>query len=374
MIPHHLTKEFHSAFYFKQRKKILVLFNPVFAFEYFGSQKRDLLSGKVSKSTPEQYYNSLGTIVQDSVLPRVSHLFYENRVYDIEYKDFLWIDLKSQKKEKKIKLKSRVDFEFKKYEKKFLKLREHLLRGDCYQVNLTENFSFDFSTNHQVSDFLDIFYNSSKLDSYAHHTYLPLKNWLLLSNSPESLFQITINNIQSYPIKGTSSKEDDPTGEILFNSLKDQSELYMISDLLRNDLARIDLPRAKIKIKKAKLELASLWQLYSMIEVEVDAKTSMAKVFKALFPGGSITGAPKIRSREIIKKLESRKRGAYTGSTYFSWKKLKASSINIRSAEIDFNQSRLDYGAGGGITLESKARSEYEEIILKLQSFLEIFK
>ncbi|MFT6604131.1 MAG: anthranilate/para-aminobenzoate synthase component I, partial [Bacteriovoracaceae bacterium] len=117
------------------------------------------------------------------------------------------------------------------------------------------------------------------------------------------------------------------------------------------------------------LKVPGLLHQYSHIELKSEKKIELDQAIKALFPGGSITGAPKIRTMQILSELEQRLRGAYCGSTLFFSRDETKASINIRTAEVFTAKNTFTYGAGGGVTLLSKASSEYEEMLAKVDSF-----
>lgn len=254
---------------------------------------------------------------------------------------------------------------------------EHLLRGDCYQFNLTFPFSYKWDGEFTALDICSRLWDKvENRSSYAHGTYIPKMDKLFLSNSPECLFQGDLkkgsSTLWSMPIKGTLPRGKDwrQSWELLKGSRKDQGELNMITDLLRNDLTRIDLQVSKVVRKCAPLVVPKIIHQYSVIKTELREETSFINILRAMFPGGSITGAPKKSVMKILKKLESVPRGFYCGSTILLDKDIFAASINIRSAEIDLKSRMLHYHAGGGITLLSKVDEEFLEMCLKKDSFV----
>ena len=252
------------------------------------------------------------------------------------------------------------------YDKAFDEGYEHLEKGDCYQFNLT--FPFIYKTENDFNSLCSKLFSEAKnRGEYAHATYLPCLSWGILSNSPECLFNKKENFLETKPIKGTIG--DEPGAwEKMLESEKDKAELYMITDLLRNDLNRIE-PKAKVKELRAPLKVPGLLHQYSHITLETSKNIELKKVISSLYPGGSITGAPKIRVMKILDKIESGSRGAYCGSTLFFNDDVRA-SINIRTAEVDTRLGELRYGAGGGITLLSKKEEEFLEMMGKLHSFI----
>lgn len=268
------------------------------------------------------------------------------------------------------------------YAKKFREAYHNLEQGNCYQLNLTGRFHFESRQLQKVDPFvLATSLWSQSAGAYAHATYLPSLNRLLLSNSPECLFQCETSTspggkVVSTPIKGTlplQSEEDvKAVWEELSSCSKNQSELDMITDLLRNDLSRIEFPRAVVEKRKAPLLVKNILHQYSKVSVELEQTPKLSRLLSCLFPGGSITGAPKQRVGELIERIENEPRGVYCGSTYLSFQDFQAASINIRTADVDLALGRLVYGAGGGITLRSEVRDEYNEMLLKVRSFIDL--
>lgn len=211
-------------------------------------------------------------------------------------------------------------------------------------------------------------------------TYIGCLKKAFWSNTPESLFQLKRDKnhtiIQTLPVKGTvdikKAGGKKKAWEILTRSQKDQAELYMITDLLRNDLNKIEKPVCDVIKKKVPLMAPGIMHQMSLIQISLSREVKLSRIVESLFPGGSITGAPKKRVMEILRRVERRDRGLYCGSTLFVDNDRVDCSINIRTAEIDFNRSELTYSAGGGITVLSDARSEYEEMLLKVKSFTDI--
>src|SRR5690606_21072535 len=256
------------------------------------------------------------------------------------------------------------------YEKEFKLAYEHLLAGDCYQVNLTYRFYFKFLEKTAPLDFLSrIWVEGNKdISAFAHTSYIGPMEKLVVSNSPECLFMAKVHEergvIKTAPIKGTKKILNDSDIESTWRELsqdpKEQAELYMISDLLRNDLTKIALTPSKVEKLKVPLKVPGLLHQYSLISASLPKETDLYDVVSSLFPGGSITGAPKKRVMEIIHELEKDTRRLYCGSTLFCFGKDKSASINIRTSEIDCGSGELVYGAGGGVTLRSQMDGEFD--------------
>lgn len=273
-------------------------------------------------------------------------------------------------------LSSHVDVEvssgigFREYEEKFNKVYDHLLSGDCYQLNLTSLFELSFSGSREnlYKNFLKI----KKLSEFAHAIFIKEVDLLLLSNSPECLFEICDEYLYSRPIKGTISNRL-PADDLL-NDKKNNTELNIVTDLMRNDLSKIGESFSAVESARKIFSVPGLHHLCSVIKVKIDIKSmTLFEILRALFPGGSISGAPKKRVLSIISKIEDSKRGFYTGSTVLFYNDLKKASINIRTAKIEGPAQKMIYGAGGGITLLSDCVGEYEEVGQKVSSFLSLF-
>lgn len=337
--------------------------------EWIDLKKKTLLSSFENRPVIVHLFYELGFLVEkefqmlgpDTLL-----------AIEIEYADYHLI---TPKDFRKIELKLENYPDPQKYRAAYNVGYEELLKGNCYQFNLTFPFVYSFSKNLKPLDFIFSLWNKKESrGAFGSATFIPYFNKLFLSNSPECLFQFKNQTLSSMPIKGTmlrSSAENWlPIWKKLTSDKKSQAELYMISDLLRNDLSRIDKPIAKIVKKKFPKLVPGLIHQYSQIDVELSEDVTLWRVIEKVFPGGSITGAPKLRAMRLIDSLEQRERGFYTGSTLIMHKVMKSASINIRACVIDFDTLRLTYQAGGGITLLSEVDDEYKEMTYKHDSFI----
>jgi len=375
-----------SSFKWKLNQ-VLELTDPRFAYLYFKDKRLNLISGRVEDKGINFFLSELEgfTLQEVSPEPRVTHFFYEcgsflmgfdleigdeePLVLDISYKEFKFS--KSQKsKITSIKLNSFQRPSWNEYREAFNQIQDHLVSGNCYQVNLTYPFDFFTDEFYDPRDLTSFLLGREGSGAYSHSTFVD--ETLYLSNSPECLFHYENNKLFSLPIKGTVKKTSSLKNhwKELIQDQKQEAELFMIIDLLKNDLNKIDLPQTKIKKIKAPLIVPGLIHQYAHLELSLSQNVSLRKVFAGLFPGGSITGAPKKKVMSIIGEVESWKRRLYTGSTLLCFKGKKISNINIRSAEVHLTQREWRYGAGGGITLHSKAAQEFREMESKVDSFL----
>ena len=253
------------------------------------------------------------------------------------------------------------------YAEKIKKIKGYLEQGLTYQVNFTFKEKFDFK-----GDVIDLYLDLRKSQPTPYSALIDTNEEKILSLSPELFFRIDKNKIIARPMKGTikrgeTEKEDSQSKTNLKESKKVRAENLMIVDLVRNDLGRISkLVRAPklFNIEKH----PTLYQMTSTVEGKLKKNLSLKEVFSSLFPCGSVTGAPKIKTMQIIKKLEKEPRGIYTGAIgYISPKAKCCFSVAIRTVRIKKNKGEL--GIGGGIVYDSKAKAEYEEALLKGKFF-----
>ncbi|MGZ3787044.1 MAG: chorismate-binding protein [Bacteriovorax sp.] len=369
---------------------LLKLENPVRARAYYRSCVIDLISGEKSDFNFgdwifELQEKKISTVEENS---RVIHLFYElghlieNEPHLLNEETLLAIDCEfssfkkiSARPGKKIRLRPVFFPDRDVYRAAFYKGYDELLKGNCYQFNLTYPFVYSLDETYAPMDFISSLWRNERLrGAFGSATYVPHFKKLFLSNSPECLFQIKNKTLSTMPIKGTMKLDDSKNWKSLWKVLardkKSQAELFMISDLLRNDLSRIEKPNARIVRKKYPKLVPGLLHQYSQIDVTLGEDVSLWRIIEKIFPGGSITGAPKRRAMKLIHQLEKRERGFYCGSSIILFKKMKSASINIRSSVIDFEEATLLYQAGGGITLLSDVEEEYREMTYKHDSFL----
>lgn len=301
--------------------------------------------------------------------PLAIHLIYDHKTYHAQLRTAYPLIFKAEK-----------TVAYSKYLKSFKEGMKALKRGDCYQFNLTQSQNYQLQNNspREINPcrFLSQFWsNPLHRGAYANASYIELLDMLLVSNSPECLFQVESNpeagmKISSMPIKGTI-KNTEPLSA-LSKSKKNLSELNIITDLIRNDLSKIEKPISKVVSAGSFLRVPGLIHRFSRVEVALSKEVNLLQVLKSLFPGGSVTGAPKKRVLKIIKDIESGARGFYCGSTLIRSGSMLAASINIRSGYYWPSVGQLRLHAGGGITLQSKPEDEFMEMNLKFQSVLKL--
>ena len=253
----------------------------------------------------------------------------------------------------------------KKYLSDIKKIKKYIEGGDTYQVNYTVKGKFRFN-----GDLVDLFKTLLFNQSAKYSAITNLGDKIIISFSPELFFEQYGQKIKTSPMKGTISRgvnirEDELQKYKLEKSEKDKAENLMIVDLLRNDLGRIS-QYGKVKVNKlCKIEkYESLYQMVSDIEATLKKNAKLPEIIKNIFPCGSITGAPKIRTMNIIKSLESESRGIYTGAIGIVKKNESIFNVAIRTIEID-KEGRGEIGLGSGVVWDSDPHKEYEETLLK---------
>ncbi|MCQ9207132.1 MAG: aminodeoxychorismate synthase component I [Omnitrophica bacterium] len=257
------------------------------------------------------------------------------------------------------------------YIKTILKAKEYIEKGDIYQVNLSQRFKVDLDT-----DPFRLYETLRTINPAPFACFLNLGDIQIVSASPERFLKIDGRRIETRPIKGTrprgrNPEEDRALKDELIASVKDRAENLMIIDLERNDLGRIcEYGSVHVSEFMACEEYATVFHLVSTIEGKLRDEVTPIDCLINCFPGGSITGAPKIRAMEIIEELEPAKRSIYTGSVgYLSFNGNMDSSIIIRSFII--KGKKAFFQAGGGIVYDSEPEREYRETLDKAKALIE---
>ncbi len=245
-------------------------------------------------------------------------------------------------------------------------IKEHIARGETYQVNYTLRLRAKFPR-----DAWDFFLNLAQSQN-AHAAYLDIGRFVICSASPELFFSLDGETISGRPMKGTVKRgrttvEDAAQAAWLAADPKNRAENVMIVDMIRNDLGRIaETGSVHVPALFSAERYPTLWQMTSTVRARTRAP--IHEILRALFPCASITGAPKVRTMSIIRALENTPRRIYTGSIGFIAPGRQASfNVAIRTLLVDRQTQSAEYGAGGGIVWDSTARSEYDEALLKAQ-------
>jgi len=259
----------------------------------------------------------------------------------------------------------KLDVSKNEYIKRILKIKDFIENGDTYQINYTVRALFDLR-----GDLSSLFLNTIFHQSARYTSFINLKDEYIISFSPELFFKTNYKDIICKPMKGTVKRgsnlqEDRVIEEDISKDEKNLAENVMIVDLLRNDLGRISkIDSVKVEKLFEMEKYETLYQLTSTVKGELKER-ELSTIIKNLFPCGSITGAPKIRSMEIISELESTPRSIYTGSIGLILKEKAVFNIAIRTLRIDKQNMSGEIGLGGGIVWDSITEEEYKEALLK---------
>lgn len=263
------------------------------------------------------------------------------------------------------------------YQHAFRCIQRYIHEGDCYQVNLTRRFSAYYKGNPWTA-----YCSLKQLNPAPFSAYLHFPQVHVLSSSPERFLNVVQHRVETKPIKGTRPRSNDPFidrehVQALQVSLKDRAENVMIVDLLRNDLGKNCVPGSVEVPHLFEIEsYATVHHLVSTIHGQLAPDRTAVDLLRGCFPGGSITGAPKVRAMEIIEELEPHRRGVYCGSiAYVSFDGQMDSSIAIRTLVCSGGVIR--FWAGGGIVTDSEVEQEYQECYHKasaMQRLLERFR
>jgi para-aminobenzoate synthetase/4-amino-4-deoxychorismate lyase len=256
------------------------------------------------------------------------------------------------------------------YRRCIARVREHIARGDTYQVNYTLRLHASFSGNA-----LEFFLDTSARQEEGYFAFLDLGRFAVCSFSPELFFRLDGQEVISRPMKGTTRRGTEVLGdreaaESLLSSEKDRAENVMIVDLLRNDLSRVCRPgTVRVPELFALEQHPTVHHLVSTVVGELDPGRDAVELLRATFPGGSITGAPKLRAMEIIAELEPTRRGVYCGSLgYLAATGEMDTSIAIRTAVV--RDGEVYFQAGGGIVADSDPEAEYRETLDKARGII----
>lgn len=256
-------------------------------------------------------------------------------------------------------------------------IKNHIVEGNSYEMNFCQAFSGEFESWDPVAAYF-------KLKEISPMPFSALfkagEKWIV-SASPERFIKKTGNRIIAQPIKGTirrgtNAEEDIENRNKLSNSEKEKAENLMITDLMRNDLSKVSkVGTVKVDELFGIYPLPRVFQMISTIISELKAEVTFEEIIQATFPMGSMTGAPKIRTMELIDELESFKRGWFSGA--LGWIDEDGDfdfSVVIRSIIADLNAKKLYFGVGSAVTFDADPEQEFEECQLKAQAIIEILR
>ncbi|MES9967272.1 MAG: aminodeoxychorismate synthase component I [Sedimenticola sp.] len=260
------------------------------------------------------------------------------------------------------------------YRSGFESIQRYIREGDCYQVNFSQQFSADCEGAPW-----DAYKALRSTNPAPFAAYINNPAGQVLSCSPERFLKVRDGMVETKPIKGTRPRSSDPVTDAraileLQQSAKDRAENLMIVDLLRNDLGKSCVPGSIHVPKLFEVEsFATVHHLVSTVAGKLMPEKSALDLLRGAFPGGSITGAPKLRAMEIIEELEPGRRGVYCGAIgYIGYDGAMDTNIAIRT--LVHSDGRVSYSAGGGIVADSDCGAEYQETFDKARAVLDLLQ
>ncbi|WP_213994676.1 aminodeoxychorismate synthase component I [Arsukibacterium sp.] len=258
------------------------------------------------------------------------------------------------------------------YTEHFLQIQQHLLNGNCYQINLAQRFSAGYQ-----GDEWQAYQALRQANAAPFSAFINLEQGAVLSISPERFLQLKNRQVETKPIKGTRPRHSNPeldqqAAAQLQQAEKDRAENVMIVDLLRNDLGKVcRVGSVAVPQLFAVESFPAVHHLVSTVTGELAAQYSACDLLRAAFPGGSITGAPKVAAMQIIEQLEPHRRSVYCGAIgYINNNGDMDTNIAIRT--LVCSESVIHCWAGGGIVADSEAASEYQETLDKVNKILPV--
>jgi para-aminobenzoate synthetase component 1 len=258
---------------------------------------------------------------------------------------------------------------------------DYIEAGDIYQANITQRFQAPLPAEFHGSGLerLALYRALRERNPATFAAFLDFGRTAILSSSPERFLKLVDGGIETRPIKGTRPRADDAAADAalareLLASEKDRAENLMIVDLLRNDLGRTaKLGSVKVPVLFGLESYATVHHLVSVVTAELEAGRDAVDLLRLAFPGGSVTGAPKIRAMEIIAELEPTARGPYCGAIgYLSADGAMDTNIVIRTCLIDGD--RISFQVGGGIVADSDPEAEWQESLTKARALIETLR
>lgn len=320
---------------------------------------------------PEMYFFQPKYIVTVSNNTATLHLIDGNADNIIKEIDSLNVKFESNNN---VSFKSRISKQ--EYIDKIKTIKQHIKRGDIYELNFCQDFYAENSAINPVETFRRL--NSISPTPFA--CFYKNQDKYLLCASPERFLKKNGNKVISQPIKGTIKRgktleEDQNLSNYLKQNTKERSENVMITDLVRNDLSKTAI-KSSVKVEELceVYSFKQVHQLISTISAEVTDNVPFTEILKSTFPMGSMTGAPKIRAMELIEKYEEFKRGLFSGSVgYITPEGDFDFNVVIRSILYNATKKYISYMVGGAITINSDPEKEYEECLVKAKAIMEVF-
>ncbi|SHO62677.1 anthranilate synthase component I family protein [Algoriphagus zhangzhouensis] len=261
------------------------------------------------------------------------------------------------------------------YLENFKKVQNEIIEGNTYEMNYC--ISFEGKTSH--FDPILAFFDLMKLSPMPFSALFKAKSKYLISASPERFLKKSGNQLIAQPIKGTAKRghtndEDERNKSNLLHSEKEQAENLMITDLMRNDLSKVsETGSVNVPELFGIYSFPKVHQMITTVSSQLKTNTTFREIIEATFPMGSMTGAPKIKTMEIIDQIENFTRGWFSGTLMLIDENGDFdSSVIIRSIISDLEKNKLYFGVGSAITIDADPNAEYEECLLKASAILEV--
>ena len=261
------------------------------------------------------------------------------------------------------------------YREAIIRIKQHILRGDIYEINYCQEFFAKQATIHPINTFIAL----NELSPTPFANFFKHEQRYILSATPERFLSKRANKLISQPIKGTAKRNTDAAEDLLLktqlrNNLKEITENVMIVDLVRNDLTKSAHPgTVQVEELFGIYSFPQVHQMISTVVCQVADHLSTTSIIRNTFPMGSMTGAPKLKSMQLIEKYEYSKRGIYSGSVgYFSPEGDFDFNVIIRTILYNAKNNYLSFHVGSAITVDADPRQEYEECLLKAQAIMQI--
>lgn len=346
-----------------------------YAFGFFGYEMGAFSDPTYSlpyrlADTPDTYWQRCALVI------KVEHQLKQAQfILNEEALPFIFEELEQQGEESIPFVKAKdVPDRYALYMAKIAAIQEAIYAGDVYQVNLSQEFIFEGKQN----PFL-LFMQMLKRNPTPFSAYLHTPSFSIVSMSPERFLQKKGMQLETRPIKGTMARgrntdEDLYLKEQLLHSSKEQAELLMITDLMRNDLGKISQRGSVVTCEIGRCEMyTNVFHLLSIIQSQALSTLSPLELIRACFPAGSITGCPKLKAMEMISQLEQRPRGIYTGSIGYMTGKGDF-DLNVAIRTLVCTNQQLSLQLGGGIVIDSIPDQEYQETLIKGHSFFQMLR
>ena len=353
---------------------------------FFEQNKGHYIFGYLSYDLKNLTESSLTSKNKDVLEFPEAYFYVPESVYEIRGEEVTLLSGKNESSELKKGLSAMIphsdfrgltlkpNFSYEDYQKAFNQIQHHLKRGDIYEMN----YCLSFEAAGEIDNVFAVYEKLNQLTQAPFSVLHRNGPFHLISGSPERFIQKKGQKIISQPIKGTqrrssNPKEDEALKEKLFNDEKERAENIMIVDLVRNDLSRI-AQKNSVKVEELLkvYSFKTVHQLISTISCQIKEDVGWKEILQALFPMGSMTGAPKIRAMEIIEAVENFKRGLYSGSFGYITPEGDADfNVVIRSLLYNADKKHTLAPVGGAITVQSDVESEYKECLLKAKALQE---